>query len=96
MALGILEVAQEEGIIRPLLEMEHNSAEYLHAIIEALRYECHTSKTMTKFVSELHLLVPLNGFDLKHLLIEHYSDSMHWVTDPDMMPVPAQKLLSKV
>ncbi|KAJ7125698.1 gamma-glutamyltranspeptidase [Mycena crocata] len=36
-ALGILESLQEQGIIRPLLEMEHNSAEYLHVLIEALR-----------------------------------------------------------
>ncbi|KAK7064322.1 nucleophile aminohydrolase [Favolaschia claudopus] len=36
-ALGILENLQELGIIKPLLEMEHNSAEYLHVMIEALR-----------------------------------------------------------
>ncbi|KAJ7186661.1 nucleophile aminohydrolase [Mycena filopes] len=36
-ALGILESLQEEGTIRPLFEMEHNSAEYLHILIEALR-----------------------------------------------------------
>lgn len=38
MALGILEAAQEIGKIKPLLEMEHNSVEYLHSLIEALRY----------------------------------------------------------
>ncbi|KAG8720092.1 hypothetical protein FRC08_001193 [Ceratobasidium sp. 394] len=37
MALGILEAAQESGKIKPLLEMEHNSVEYLHSLIEALR-----------------------------------------------------------
>ncbi|KAG9076361.1 hypothetical protein FS749_011880 [Ceratobasidium sp. UAMH 11750] len=37
MALGILEAAQEAGKIKPLLEMEHNSVEYLHSLIEALR-----------------------------------------------------------
>ncbi|KDN33728.1 hypothetical protein RSAG8_13178, partial [Rhizoctonia solani AG-8 WAC10335] len=37
MALGILEAAQEIGKIKPLLEMEHNSTEYLHTLIEALR-----------------------------------------------------------
>ncbi|KAF7339565.1 hypothetical protein MSAN_02171000 [Mycena sanguinolenta] len=36
-ALGILENLQEQGSIKPLLEMEHNSAEYLHVLIEALR-----------------------------------------------------------
>ncbi|KAJ7024451.1 gamma-glutamyltranspeptidase [Mycena alexandri] len=36
-ALGILESLQERGIIKPLSQMEHNSAEYLHVLIEALR-----------------------------------------------------------
>ncbi|KXN83920.1 Putative gamma-glutamyltransferase YwrD [Leucoagaricus sp. SymC.cos] len=36
-ALGILEQIQEQGLIKPLLELEHNSPEYLHALIEALR-----------------------------------------------------------
>ncbi|RDB28378.1 putative gamma-glutamyltransferase YwrD [Hypsizygus marmoreus] len=36
-ALGILESIQEQGISKPLSEMEHNSAEYLHTLIEALR-----------------------------------------------------------
>jgi len=36
-ALGILEAMQESRSIKPLLEMEHNSVEYLHALIEALR-----------------------------------------------------------
>ncbi|ESK97965.1 lincomycin-condensing protein lmba [Moniliophthora roreri MCA 2997] len=36
-ALGILESAQEQGIIGSLSEMEHNSTEYLHILVEALR-----------------------------------------------------------
>lgn len=36
-ALGILDNMQELGIIKPLLEMEHNSPEYLHTLVEALR-----------------------------------------------------------
>ena len=36
-ALGILESAQEQEIIKPLSELEHNSAEYLHVLVEALR-----------------------------------------------------------
>ncbi|KAG8822975.1 hypothetical protein FRC19_004888 [Serendipita sp. 401] len=63
LALGILEAAQEEGKIRPLLEMEHNSPEYLHALVEALRLA--------------------------------FADSLHWVTDPDVMTVSAEKILSK-
>jgi gamma-glutamyltranspeptidase len=37
LGLGILENIQEQGLSRPLLEMRHNSAEYLHTLIEALR-----------------------------------------------------------
>ncbi|CAG8462148.1 9328_t:CDS:10 [Gigaspora margarita] len=37
MALGIIQSLQESGKIRNLNEMEHNSAEYLHIIIESLR-----------------------------------------------------------
>uniref|UniRef100_A0A8H7Y9Z4 Gamma-glutamyltranspeptidase n=1 Tax=Psilocybe cubensis TaxID=181762 RepID=A0A8H7Y9Z4_PSICU len=37
LALGILESIQEQGLSKPLSEMEHNSPEYLHTLIEALR-----------------------------------------------------------
>ena len=37
LALGILDNMYEQGKIRSLLEMDHNSAEYLHALVEALR-----------------------------------------------------------
>ncbi|PCH33847.1 gamma-glutamyltranspeptidase [Wolfiporia cocos MD-104 SS10] len=37
LALGILENMEKQGKIPSLLEMEHNSAEYLHALVEALR-----------------------------------------------------------
>ncbi|KAG5637548.1 hypothetical protein H0H81_004179 [Sphagnurus paluster] len=37
LALGILEQMQEQGLCRELAEMEHNSPEYLHTLIEALR-----------------------------------------------------------
>ncbi|KAF8071651.1 gamma-glutamyltranspeptidase [Lyophyllum atratum] len=37
MALGVLENMQEQGYCRALSSMEHNSAEYLHTLIEALR-----------------------------------------------------------
>jgi hypothetical protein len=32
LALGILENIQEQGRTKPLLEMEHNSVEYLHTL----------------------------------------------------------------
>ncbi|KAF8898868.1 gamma-glutamyltranspeptidase [Infundibulicybe gibba] len=37
LALGILEHIQEQKLSKPLLDMEHNSTEYLHTLIEALR-----------------------------------------------------------
>ncbi|KAF5323406.1 hypothetical protein D9611_005794 [Ephemerocybe angulata] len=37
LALGILEQMQEQGTTQPLLDLPHNSPEYLHALIEALR-----------------------------------------------------------
>ncbi|KAI9462441.1 gamma-glutamyltranspeptidase [Lactarius psammicola] len=36
-ALGILESIQEQGLVGDLLKMDHNSAEYLHTLVEALR-----------------------------------------------------------
>lgn len=38
LALGILDQIQEQGITKSLLDMEHNSPEYLHVLVEALRY----------------------------------------------------------
>jgi gamma-glutamyltranspeptidase/glutathione hydrolase len=46
MALGILEQMQEQGKIRDPLAMEHNSPEYLHALVEALRYSHFTCYPM--------------------------------------------------
>ena len=37
LALGILDEMEKEGKITDLLKLEHNSVEYLHALIEALR-----------------------------------------------------------
>ncbi|KAM5530697.1 hypothetical protein V8D89_015621 [Ganoderma adspersum] len=37
LALGILDNAVEQGNVRSLLDMEHNSAEYLHVLVEAMR-----------------------------------------------------------
>lgn len=37
MALGIVEQLEEAGKIVDILKMEHNSVEYLHVLIEALR-----------------------------------------------------------
>lgn len=37
-ALGILEHIQRLELAKPLLSMEHNSAEYLHTLVEAMRF----------------------------------------------------------
>ncbi|KAH7104594.1 gamma-glutamyltranspeptidase [Auriculariales sp. MPI-PUGE-AT-0066] len=37
LALGILDALQERKVIKPLGEMEHNSVEYLHVLVESLR-----------------------------------------------------------
>lgn len=37
MALGILQELEKTGVIHAFTEKDHNSAEYLHAVIEALR-----------------------------------------------------------
>jgi len=61
--LGILESIQEQGKVKNLLEMEHNSVEYLHTLVEALRLA--------------------------------FADSQYYVTDPDVVHVPVDELLSK-
>jgi hypothetical protein len=38
MALGMLDALQEKGTIKPLTEMQHNGVEYLHTLVEILRY----------------------------------------------------------
>ena len=61
LALGILENIQEQGLARPLLEMEHNSAEYLHILIEVMRYvlciEFHRTLSIRRLHPALHSLV---------------------------------------
>ncbi|KAI9494950.1 gamma-glutamyltranspeptidase [Zychaea mexicana] len=61
-ALGIIRALEEENGL-DLSKMEHNSAEYLHIIIEVLRLA--------------------------------FADTRYYVTDPQVVPVPTEKLLSK-
>ncbi|KAG8747436.1 hypothetical protein FRC10_001107 [Ceratobasidium sp. 414] len=65
MALGILEAVQETGKIKPLLEMEHNSAEYLHSLIEALRLAFADAQYYVTDPSMVHVPV-------KEMLSEEY------------------------
>jgi len=73
---------QDQGIVKPLSEMDHNSPEYLHILIEALRLA---------FAGMLSVqaLVPANQPDL-------VADSQWYVTDPDVQHVPVDELLSNV
>lgn len=59
LALGILDNIEEQGKIKSLLEMEHNSAEYLHVLIESLRSvgPLFTNQTVLTSASGLHSLV---------------------------------------
>ncbi|KAI9248256.1 gamma-glutamyltranspeptidase [Phascolomyces articulosus] len=62
LALGIIsELEKDHGL--DISKLEHNSAEYLHIIIEVLRL----------------------GF----------ADTRYYVTDPQVLPIPTEKLLSK-
>ena len=63
MALGILEELEKTNKIRRFTEGDHNCAEYLHAVIEALRI----------------------GF----------TDAAWFVTDPNVVQVPTQDLISR-
>lgn len=48
-ALGILEQLEVQGLVRPLHEMAHNSVEYLHTLIEALRFALDTFTSFSCF-----------------------------------------------
>ena len=69
LALGILEQIQVLGKIKSLLELEHNSAEYLHALIEVMRsvhlLSCYIS-CLIPFLSGSDLRSPV-GPRIQHL-----------------------------
>lgn len=61
-ALGILQELEKQQNI-DFTKLEHNSPEYLHIIVEAVRLA--------------------------------YADGRHYVSDPDVVPVPTKGLLSE-
>lgn len=63
MALGILEELEKTGKIRKFAEEEHNSTEYIHALIEALRIS--------------------------------FADAAWFITDPNVVKVPTEEMISK-
>ncbi|KAF5355776.1 hypothetical protein D9756_004066 [Leucocoprinus leucothites] len=77
LALGILEAMQEQGLIRPLLELEHNSPEYLHALIEALRLAFADSRWYVADPDVEH--VPVKELLSKVQAIPFYMRSIHLI-----------------
>ena len=51
-ALGILESMQEQCLVGDLLKLDHNSAEYLHALVEALRLTLCASLHAVRLISK--------------------------------------------
>ncbi|KAG7450642.1 gamma-glutamyltranspeptidase [Guyanagaster necrorhizus] len=74
-ALGILESLQEQGIIKPLSEMEHNSPEYLHVLVEALRLAFSDSQWYVTDPDTRHI-------PTKELLSKDYLTSRAKLIDP--------------
>ncbi|KAI0307921.1 gamma-glutamyltranspeptidase [Multifurca ochricompacta] len=76
LALGILENIQEQGLVRNLLEMEHNSAVYLHTLVEALRLAFADSQYYVADPDVQHVPV-------KELLSKSYLASRAALFDPE-------------
>ncbi|KAF8922703.1 gamma-glutamyltranspeptidase [Mucidula mucida] len=74
-ALGILESLQEQEIIKPLSEMDHNSAEYLHIVVEAMRLAFADSQWYVTDPEVVHVPV-------KELLSKEYLASRAKLIDP--------------
>ena len=90
---------QEQGLVGNILKMEHNSAGYLHALVEALRF------TLLRHLYELgtdsrvkgsRLQVNLCRFTFWMSLNSVTADSQYYVTDPDFQSIPLKELLDKV
>ncbi|KAE8256305.1 hypothetical protein A4X13_0g2718, partial [Tilletia indica] len=80
LALGILDAAQRLNIVPDLRTLEHNSPEYLHALIEALRLAFADAR---KFVSDpQHLHNGKPALDLEHVLSASYLESRAKLIDP--------------
>ncbi|KAG8935861.1 hypothetical protein FRC02_005860 [Tulasnella sp. 418] len=75
MALGILDILQERGVIRTLDSMEHNSAEYLHALVESLRIAFSDTRYYVSDPEQEHVPV-------KKLLSKDYLSSRAMLFNP--------------
>ncbi len=83
--------------------MEHNSAEYLHTLVEALRFSLPClqhpiladpdPKLEGSPLQVISFVIPVGFFrDSTSIAL----DSQHYVTDPDLQYVPVKELLDKV
>lgn len=78
--------------------MEHNSAEYLHVLIEALRFVPAIVSTPSSLIIESTRLAfaGRGPYSPPEFVIHHALDTQWFVADPEVQPVPVEKLLSKV
>ena len=99
-ALGILESIQEQGLVGDLLKMDHNSPEYLHTLVEALRLILCASLHEVRLIPKPRLAFAGDSPSLRYVgwfqLRLCDLDSQHYVADPDVQHVPVKELLSRV
>ncbi|KAL5535338.1 hypothetical protein ACEPAF_3432 [Sanghuangporus sanghuang] len=75
LALGIIDNIQELGITKPVQDMRHNSAEYLHLLVESLR--------LAFADSQYYVTDPdFNHIPVKELLSKEYLTSRAKLFDP--------------
>ncbi|EJD55602.1 gamma-glutamyltranspeptidase [Auricularia subglabra TFB-10046 SS5] len=74
-ALGILDALHEQKVIKPLNEMEHNSVEYLHVLVESLRLAFADSRYYVTDPDVVHVPV-------KELLSKEYLHKRANLFDP--------------
>jgi gamma-glutamyltranspeptidase / glutathione hydrolase len=84
LALGILDEMQNQGKVGDLATLEHNSAEYLHALVEAIR--------MAFADTRWYVADPAHGdVPVKELLSKEYLQSRANLFDPSKATVDVTK-----
>ncbi|CAG8771681.1 6364_t:CDS:2, partial [Acaulospora morrowiae] len=83
-ALGILESLQKNGVVKDLGDMKHNSAEYLHAVIESLRLAFEDSKY---YVTDPEIY----PIPVKELLSKDYLAKRANLFDPKMAKIDVER-----
>ncbi|KZW02602.1 gamma-glutamyltranspeptidase [Exidia glandulosa HHB12029] len=82
-ALGILDALQQDGTIKPLSEMDHNSVEYLHVLVESMRLAFADSRYYVTDPDVVHVPV-------KELLSKEYLRKRAKQFDPTKATVDIQ------